>query len=199
MSADAARRPFRPDDFEALWRRDADPWDFASSPYEREKYARTLEACGPGPFERALELASANGVFTARLAPRCVRLETLEAAPTAVALARERLAAAGHDGVVVHEGLVPDDLPDAPGAFDLIVASEVLYYLDRAALDRAIDRLVALLAPGGRLVAVHWTPDAPDHVLPGVVPHEVLRARDDLRRVVAHEHPTYLLDAFVAR
>lgn len=193
----AGRRPFGLDDFEALWRRDADPWGFASSAYEAAKYDRTLRACGAGPFDRALELASANGVFTALLAPRCRRLETLEAAPTAVALARERLAAVGHADVVVRAGLVPDDLPDAPGAFDLVIASEVLYYLDRPVLDRAVDDLVRLLAPGGRLVAVHWTPDAPDHALPGHVPHDVLRARPDLRRVDADEQPTYLLDAFV--
>ncbi|WP_210493735.1 SAM-dependent methyltransferase [Patulibacter sp. SYSU D01012] len=191
------RRPFGPADFEALWRRDADPWGFASSAYEAEKYERTLRACGAGPFGRALELASANGVFTTRLAPRCRRLETLEAAPTAVALARARLAAAGHADVAVRAGLVPDDLPDAPGAFDLVVASEVLYYLDRPVLDRTVDALAGLLAPGGRLVAVHWTPDAPDHALPGHVPHDVLRGRPDLRRVVADEQPTYLLDAFV--
>lgn len=191
------RRPFGPADFEALWRSDEDPWDFASSPYEQEKYARTLEACGDGPLGRVLELASANGVFTAMLAPRCARLETLEASSSAVGLARERLARAGLDGVDVRAGLVPDDLPEDEAAFDVVVASEVLYYLERPVLDRAIDRLVALLRPGGRLVAVHWTPDAPDHVLPGRVPHEVLRARPDLVRVAGEAADTYLLDVLL--
>lgn len=194
-----ARRPFGPGDFEALWRSDADPWDFATSAYEQEKYARTLAACGPAPLGDVLEIASANGVFSALLAPHCASLTTLECAPSAVALARERLAAAGHAGVDVREGLVPDDLPDAPAGFDVVVASEVLYYLDRRTLDDAVDRLVALLRPGGRLVAVHWTPDAPDHVLPGRVPHEVLRARADLQRVAGEVADTYLLDVLALR
>lgn len=190
-------RPFAPADFDALWRRDDDPWSFATSDYERAKYDRTLAACGPGPFGRAIELAGANGVFSQRLAGRCEHLETIECSPAAVALAAERLAGASH--VDVREGLVPDDLPADDGAFDLVVASEVLYYLPLPVLDRAVDRLVALLGPGGRLVAVHWTPLAPDHVLRGHVPHDVLRGRADLRRVVAEATDTYLLDAFERR
>ena len=72
-------------DFEARYRADPDPWGYHSSAYETAKYAATLDACGPGPFASALELGASIGVFTARLAPRCRRLITLDAAPTAVA------------------------------------------------------------------------------------------------------------------
>ena len=79
-------------DFEALYRRHPDPWGYTDSAYERDKYAATLEACGPGPFARALELGGSIGVFSELLAPRCQSLTTIDGAPTAVAQAERRLA-----------------------------------------------------------------------------------------------------------
>ena len=86
MSAMTAR------DFERRYRACADPWGYRSSPYERSKYAATLDACGRGPFEAALELGGSIGVFSTQLAPRCRSLTTVDFSPTA---AREALAALG--------------------------------------------------------------------------------------------------------
>ena len=65
-------------DFDERYRADPDPWRYRSSAYERTKYAATLEACGPGPFESALELGGSIGVFSAQLASRCRALATIE-------------------------------------------------------------------------------------------------------------------------
>lgn len=189
----------RPDaeHFDARFRADPDPWDVATSPYEREKYDRTLDACGPGPFGRALELGAGNGVLSARLADRCVALHTLDFSPTAVGLARERLA--GREHVAVAEGAVPDDLPRGE-QFDLVVASEILYYLPEDAFRRTLDLLPRLLRAGGRLVAVHWAGRAPDLQRSAADTHRMLGS--GLRRV---DLPApagtrgYLLDAFDAR
>ena len=54
-------------DFEQRYRADIDPWGYATSAYERAKYAATLAACGAGPFGHALELGSSIGVFSAAL------------------------------------------------------------------------------------------------------------------------------------
>ena len=53
-----------------------------------------------GPFADALELGGSIGVFSSLLAPRCDRLTTIDAAPTAVASARRRLAGASHVDVI---------------------------------------------------------------------------------------------------
>jgi peptidoglycan/xylan/chitin deacetylase (PgdA/CDA1 family) len=68
--------------------------------------------------------------------------------------ARARSEAARVDGI---EYLRLDVQADPlPGAFDLIVASEVLYYLaDRDALAGVLAKLAAALRPGGRLVCTH--------------------------------------------
>ena len=112
--------------FEARYRADADPWRTLSDPAELAKAAHVLAICGDGPFAAALELGCGIGGLTAGLAPRCRSLLALDAAPTAVAAARARLGRWPHARVEV--ATLPDELPH--GSFDLVVASEVLYYLD---------------------------------------------------------------------
>lgn len=168
------------------------------NPYERRKHDRTLEACGPGRFSRALELGAATGSFSARLADRCDRLVTIDASSTAVDLARERLAA--HPEVDVLHGRLPDDLPDGE-PFDLIVAAEVLSRAPDDAFRRTLDRLPRLLAAGGRLVAVHWSGQAPELARNATETHRALRA-SGLRPVDLPPAPGprgYLLDAFDMR
>ncbi|WP_445149664.1 class I SAM-dependent DNA methyltransferase [Baekduia sp. Peel2402] len=147
------------DAFEARYRTDPDPWDTLTSDYEREKRRQTLEACGPGPFAAACDLGAGTGALAIELAPRCERLVAFDGAPTAVAAASERLAPFAHAEARV--AAVPEGLPDGE-SYDLIVASEILYYLDDAALEATMAWIDRALKPGGRLVAVHWTGTAPD-------------------------------------
>lgn len=184
MSPDAAAF------FEDRYRADTDPWDYTHSPYEWAKYETTLDACGPGPFGRALELGASIGVFSALLAPRCARLETIDGAPTAVEAARERLA--GCAQVKVHCGAIPEAIPDGP--FDLVLASEILYYLDADALDATLEALGGRTVAGGRLVAVHWRPPGPERPLDAETVHAALRSQDWLTPLTSSAHPEYLLD-----
>ncbi len=78
---------------------------------------------------------------------------------------------------------MPDDWPD--GEFDLIVISEVAYYLNEAQLAGLVARLTASLAKGGTVIACHWRrpiegwPHSGDHV------HAELRAKLALPLLVA--------------
>jgi 2-polyprenyl-3-methyl-5-hydroxy-6-metoxy-1,4-benzoquinol methylase len=181
--------------FEAQYRDDPDPWGYRASPYEQAKYAATLAACGPGPFENALELGGSIGVFSARLAPRCRRLTTIDYSPTAVRRARAALAA--HRQARALLGAIPDDLPD--GTFDLVVASEVLYYLDAAALAGTLEGIKARTGPGARLICVHWRPDGPERPLTATHVHEEVRRQPWLCRLTTECRPEYLLDVLERR
>jgi trans-aconitate methyltransferase len=182
-------------DFEALYRADPDPWGYITSSYERDKYAATLAACGPGPFRRALELGSSIGVLSTLLAPRCEALTTVDAAPTAVVSARRRLADVTHVTAVL--GTIPEAIPRE--RYDLILASEILYYLAVHDLAATLEVLDGLLAPGGRLVAVHWRPAGPDrpHSAAGV--HDALRQQAWLRGIASSATDDYLLDVLERR
>ncbi|HEV7773755.1 MAG TPA: SAM-dependent methyltransferase [Conexibacter sp.] len=182
-------------DFEARYRADRDPWRYETSAYERSKYAATLEACGSGPFGHALELGGSIGVFSALLAPRCTRLETLDGAPTAVTAARERLVP--FPGAHAALGTIPADVPDGP--FDLVVASEVVYYLEPPRFEETLARLADVLALGGRLVAVHWRRPDPERRQSADLVHRTLRSCAWLRPLRICRRGAYLLDVLERR
>lgn len=180
-------------DFEARYRADPDPWAYKSSAYERAKYGATIEACGSGPFTNALELGASIGVFSALLAPRCGRLTTIDAAPTAVGHARRRLAGLHHVHVV--EGTIPEGIPHGP--YDLVVASEVLYYLTAKELRATLSWLKANVE--GRLVAAHWRPEGPERPLTAHDVHETLRRQPWLEPRARADTDDYLLDVLERR
>lgn len=178
-----------PADFELRYARDADPWSFASSPYELAKYADTVRAVGSGPIPRALELGCSIGVLTRQLAGCCDQLLAVDASPTAVEAARRRTADLPH--VRVDVAVLPEQLPD--GAREVIVASEILYYFDLPVLDGLLDALEARLTHDGVLLAVHYTGHAPDHRLTGDAVHRRLLERPGLAADEDRRCPGYRL------
>jgi SAM-dependent methyltransferase len=187
-----------PVDFEARYRADADPWGYTHSRYEREKYAATLVACGRGRdglFTCALELGGSIGVFSAMLAPRCRRLVTVDGAPTAVAVARRRLAGRARAEVVL--GQIPEAVPEE--TFDLVVASEVLYYLPEERLAATLEMIRDRTHRGARLVAVHWRPAGPERPFDANTVHTRLREQPWLHSRHRTGIDQYLLDVLERR
>jgi len=128
-----------------------DPWGYSSS-YEVVKRGHTLSVIPTGGCERALELACAEGHFTALLAERVGTL--LASDISALALERAANRCHGKTNIAFQKlDLVRDPIP---GQFDLIVCSEVLYYLGTIErLHAVMQRLVEALAPNGLLVMTH--------------------------------------------
>nr|WP_210327868.1 trifunctional glycosyltransferase/class I SAM-dependent methyltransferase/polysaccharide deacetylase [Mesorhizobium silamurunense] len=128
-----------------------DPWNYGS-PYEQEKYQRQLEILPAGPIVRALELACAEGQFTRQLAARVGHLTATDISPIAIGRARARCS----DQPNVEFGVLDFSADTLPGEMDLIVCSEVLYYLDDLAeLRRIAKKFVEALAPGGSFISAH--------------------------------------------
>ena len=141
--------------FDRIYAGSADPWRYETSPYERAKYARTLAAL-PERAEAALEVGCSIGVMTALLAPRCRHLLSLDGA--AAAVARTRARCAGMPQVEVREARVPGGLPEAPpGGWDLILLSEMLYFLSPADLRRLGGMVAERAAAHATIVLVNWT------------------------------------------
>ena len=162
-----------PNYFDDVYRANEDPWAFASSPYERQKYADTLAALNRPRYERAFEIGSSIGVLTAQLAQRCVRLLGVDVSEAALAQARQRCAALPQ--VELRKMQVPSEFPQEQ--FDLILLSEVGYYWAPADLARAADLMLAALPTGAQLLLVHWTPVVPDYPHTGDEVHEFCLAK----------------------
>lgn len=151
-SGDDRPPTLQPGYFERLYQSDPDPWRFATSGYEREKYAATVAALPRARFTRGFEVGCSIGVLTRQLAARCGSLLAVDVAETALAQARERCADLGH--VAFAHMAVPGEWPE--GAFDLVLFSEVLYYLGLDGIAEAARRTCACLEPGGTVLLVNW-------------------------------------------
>jgi predicted TPR repeat methyltransferase len=178
--------------FEEIYRASPDPWNYTSSEYEREKYAATLAAAGPGPYARALEVGCSIGVFTELLAPHCEQLVAMDFSSRALALAAERVG--DIDGVELIHGAFPEQAPEGP--WDLVVCSEVLYYLDRPALATAVEWLAEELAVGAVVVVVSWRGNGETEPLRGDWVHDLLRTELLGWHALEVSQPGYRLDRF---
>ena len=139
--------------FDHLYRETGDPWNYETSAYEAEKYARCLALLPARRFARALEVGCSIGVMSEAIARHCDSLLGLDFAPTAIDRARAR----NIPNVQFEVAGVPEGSPE--GEWDLIVLSEVLYYLAPDTLDETIGLIVQSLAPGGAcLVAGYLGP-----------------------------------------
>ena len=138
--------------FEELYREKQDPWGFETSAYEAEKYAATLGALGDRHFGDMLEIGCSIGVLTAQLSPKVDRLLAIDLSALALEMARLRCARLAN--VRFERRAIPDDIPD--GRFDLILASEVLYYLTPADLMDTATACLDRLTPSGSLILCHW-------------------------------------------
>lgn len=138
--------------FDALFDSSDDPWQFKKRWYEARKRALTLACLPRARYESGYEPGCANGELSAALAERCDRLLISDGAAAAVSLAQRRVADLPHVAAV--QAWVPDEWPSP--RFDLIVISELAYYLDAQALDALAAKARTSLQPGGDIVACHW-------------------------------------------
>ncbi|WP_016696994.1 bifunctional PIG-L family deacetylase/class I SAM-dependent methyltransferase [Actinoalloteichus spitiensis] len=188
------RRTAPRDRFVELYERRDDPWD-GTGWYERRRRAVLLSALPRERYGHAVEPACGPGHLTRALAERCDRVDAFDAVPAAVRTARR--ATSNLPGVRVRDGRLPAALPGGP--VDLVVLSEILYYLDDRDLTATLDRVVAALRPGGHLLAAHWLPWAPEAPRDGRDVHRRLAARPELRCLVAHEDEEFVTHVWERR
>lgn len=163
-SADVVFNNTGEEPFEKGYQEKEDPWDYQLKPYEQAKYRQTLDILPPARFQSGMELACAEGVFSAQLASRVDRLVGADISPSALERAKKRCKAYGHVSFQQLD-LRKDPLP---GLFDLIVCSEVLYFMGgRDGLAEVAHKLVAGLRPGGKLVMAHMNIVRDDPSKPG--------------------------------
>jgi len=181
--------------FERLYRESPDPWGYLTSAYEREKYAATLAALPTPAHGLALEVGCSIGVFTGLLAPRCEHLVAIDFSLRALELARRALRATPN--VDLLRAGFPEEAP--PGAWDLIVCSEVLYYLRPPALEEAVGWLRAQLSHGASVLAVSWRGAGRDEPLTGDEVHDRLEGELAAWHALDARRERYRLDRFDGR
>jgi len=177
--------------FQRIYASADDPWGFGSSPYEREKYRRTVGMLGDRRFASGLEVGCSIGVLSRMLAERCERLLGLDIVEQPLAAARARCE--GMPGVAFRQMRVPEAWPD--GRFDLLVFSEVLYFLSPADIDRCAARALGALAADAVVVLVNWLGTSDDPCSGDEAADRFIAATRGTLRVAARDRqPGYRLD-----
>ncbi|HEY7557987.1 MAG TPA: SAM-dependent methyltransferase [Candidatus Binatia bacterium] len=112
--------------FEELWKR-GDPWDIETSDFEQRRCARLLQILSARRYAKALEVGCATGVFTRFLARVADRSVALDISPTAIACARKTWT--GPDSTEFRVANIIEYDPRAEGPWDLVVMSDMIYFL----------------------------------------------------------------------
>lgn len=194
--------------FDALYKDNSDPWQYQTRWYEQRKRDMCLAVLPQAKYGNAIELGCGNGVFSELLAQRCQTLLSIDGNHKAVDLARERLADASH--VKVIQGVIPNILstlkeadlakiglkeknstPAYQPPFDLMVISEILYYLSPADIDTVSAWVKHNLALGGTLLCCHWRYAIDGFALTGETVHQRLQQAFDQKDKLAFTHPAF--------
>jgi SAM-dependent methyltransferase len=178
------------DYWRTLYRTTEDPWSYATSAYEREKYAATLDALTTPRYRHALELGCSIGVFTRMLAERCAAILAVDVSDDALARAALRCADAPH----VRFASCDLSRTFPAGRYDLVTFCELGFFFSPAALARIRDGIAAVLEPGGDCILVHWTPLVEGHAQTADDVHEAFLSDPRFRALIGMRAQTYRLD-----
>jgi LmbE family N-acetylglucosaminyl deacetylase/SAM-dependent methyltransferase len=180
--------------FDAVHSKAADPWGYEDSWYERRKRALTLAALPEPQYDAGLEVGCSIGTLSAELAQRCGRFLAVDASGVALLEAARRLAP--HAGAEARQLTVPRQWPD--GRFDLIVVSEVGYYLAPSELAELFDHIAAALTPGGTLLLCHWRHPVSGWELDGDTVHALARTGLRWPTAALYTERDFVLETFTA-
>ncbi len=192
MNASQRRQAY----FESLYGDSIDPYGLRTRWYEARKRAVLLAALPHQRYGNAYEPGCGIGELTVQLATRCERLLASDFDSQALTVARERNA--GLPQVTFERHVLPQDWPAqdnsdaAKGRFDLIILSELGYFLDAQEMRTLAHLCDVSLSPGGTLVACDWRSDFDGRVLPTWEVHAML-AGLGMPCVVRHEEDDFTL------
>lgn len=180
--------------FEKVYEAKDDPWDFENSRYEADKYHATLDALPLEKYESAFEIGCSIGVLTAKLAERCKKLLAVDVSQKALNQAKKRCENLPNVKLEIMQ--IPKEFP--PETFDLILISEVGYYLTEKDWQAAMKKVFAQLDSKGHVVLVHWTPLVHDYPQTGDAVHDSLAAfgTDKMQHLKSQKNDNYRLDVW---
>ena len=180
--------------FDAVHRGEEDPWEYTTSWYEQRKRALTLAALPEEHYTAGLEIGCSirdpepGARAAVRKLPRRRRQQRRAGPGRHPACAPAR-------GATSHL-TVPNEWPD--GQFDLIVISEVGYYLSPDELAGLFERVEAALMPGGTLALCHWRHPVTGWELDGDAVHAAARRQLGWAGAGLYREPDFVLEVLLA-
>lgn len=181
--------------FDRMYAGADDPWQLSTRWYEQRKYAITLALLPQRRYRHAFEPGCSIGTLTELLALRCDRVTAVDVADAAVRTAEARLRDAGlPDQVALARSSLDEAWPAGP--FDLLVLSEVAYYLEADTLAAVLRRECGGLQPGATVVAAHWRHAVADYPLTGDEAHAVIAQTPGLTLLGCYRDSDVVIEVF---
>lgn len=181
--------------FEQLYQSTSDPWKARTSWYERRKRQLLLSALPQERYKHGFEPGCGNGELTMSLLNRCEQLTSADFSETAINLCRAAISREHRNRLNLHRLQVPEEWPQVPSCgFDLLIVSELAYYLSDSRLAMFNDRCTKSLMPGGHLLMCHWLHKAPDLLQSAESVHALIRADSTLKNLVGYRESDFILD-----
>ena len=180
--------------FDALYRASPDPWGTRSRWYERRKRTLLLAALPQESYGSVYEAGCGTGHVSAALAARCGRLLASDASGVAVDIASRSLS--GVANVSVEQHRLPDDWPQQ--RFDLVVLSELLYFVERDERLRIARSVRDSLGDSGVAIACNWRHIIDGRGITGVQAHRHFETALRLPRLLEYEDDDFVLTAWSA-
>ncbi len=181
--------------FERLYASADDPWQLSTRWYDQRKYAITLALLPDRRYRHAFEPGCSIGTLTELLAQRCDHITAVDVADAALRGADARLQAAGcRNRVTLAQSSLDAAWP--PGPFDLVVLSEVAYYLEADSLAELLSREIVRLQPGAAVIAAHWRHAVADYPLSGDAANAVIAATQGLKSLGSYRDRDVVIEVF---
>jgi len=180
-----------PEHFARMYTANPDPWGFLTDPYEHAKYEESIKVLQGRRYVAGLEVGCSIGVLTQRLAPLCETLFGIDVVAEALGSAAARCAA--QNWVSFQRMQVPEEWPAKH--FDLIVLSEMLYFLSATDIERCAEHVKTSLLPGGAVLLVNWLGESDDPMTGDAAANHFISATAARLRVTYQTRQTrYRLD-----
>lgn len=141
-------------DFEGLYRTVSDPWDIGAA--DSPRYERYVELLLPHAGGAVLDVGCGFGAMLSRLAPKASSLDGVEISASAIAKGSERF-----PFINFHHGSAAnlDAIDGVRGRkFDLIICSDVIYYLKDKEKSALLEWINRHLSSEGKAFVAAWCP-----------------------------------------
>lgn len=180
--------------FEDLYRHNSDPWGYDSHWYEARKRQICLALLTRPRYPKVLEVGCSNGHLSIHLAQRAEQLLCIDVSESAVQLASERLQEFEH--VVVENRKIPEDY--SIQKFDLILISEMAYYLSANELHQFIEKLKHSLNDDGEILCCHWRHEIQGFELNAEQVHQAFQQHFPFHHYLSLNDPDFMIDLWTA-
>lgn len=180
--------------FKSVYDASEDPWNFETSEYEAKKYAVTIASLPKEHYENVLEIGCSIGVLTQLLAQKSNHLLATDISEKALDRAKKRCE--NLENITFKKLNFQNELPE--DQYDLIMVSEVAYYLSPNDWELAVGNLFDRLKSDGNIVLVHWLPEVHDYPQTGDKVHQRFEKlmTDKMTNVFTGRAETYRIDVW---